>query len=279
MKIKQLLFLFINLLLTCFICYSQNKPNTNLPVSPAKVPAPAAPAKAPAAVVKPLPVAPPLKASPQMSVVQPLKPVKEPLGPGIGMGLKFSTNGLGIEFSKSLTSQRKVVMRGFATYLPYQLSNFPFKFNRSVVLNINMNVKLGAIGLLFDVHPFNNSFKLTVGAAYMLLNAKSTAMLKDSIKQNDITLSPEEVGVINAEISGSPIAPYAGIGIGRAIPRKRIGFSVEIGTYYMGSPKVSFVCNGLLEPTSNQQKVLEENLKTNKWLPQIMFNLNFRLTK
>jgi hypothetical protein len=108
----------------------------------------------------------------------------------------------------------------------------------------------------------------------------STAQLRDSTPQGDIQISPDEVGQIKAEIKpSSNIAPYLGIGFGRAIPKNRVGVSFEIGTYYMGSPNVDFYCTKMLEPTSSMKTVLTDNLSPNQWLPRISLSINVKLTK
>ena len=43
---------------------------------------------------------------------------------------------------------------------------------------------------------------------------------------------------LDAAIQISKVRPYAGIGFGRSVPNKRIGFQFEMGAWFHGTPKV-----------------------------------------
>jgi hypothetical protein len=197
---------------------------------------------------------------------------------GWGLSTNLSTNGIGGELSKELSKNKKLAGRISFNYLPYSFNNISFDFSKTK-LNAKADITLGAIGAYLDWHPFSNSFKITCGAAYMLNQVKGNALLTDSVKQGEIKIAPNSVGKINVGIETNPIAPYLGIGFGRAVPKNRVGFGVEMGTYYIGSPKLSFVCTGLLEPTSNQEALLEDKIKSFQWLPQILFKLTVKISK
>ena len=200
-----------------------------------------------------------------------------------GASLNLTSNGIGVELSRSLTTNRKLVARIGGNYLAYDLKDFPYNNGSKAkpqYLLANANIVLGSIGAYIDWHPFGNAFKLTGGVAYLMSKVTSTAQLRDSTPQGDIQISPDEVGQIKAEIKpSSNIAPYIGIGFGRAIPKNRVGVSFEMGTYYMGSPNVDFYCTKMLEPTSSMKTVLSDNLSPNQWLPRLSLSINIKLTK
>lgn len=58
----------------------------------------------------------------------------------------------------------------------------------------------------------------------------------------DYLLTPDENGNVSAEIKTASFKPYIGLGFGRAVPKKRIGFMFEAGVQFWGSPKL--YCNG-----------------------------------
>jgi len=200
-----------------------------------------------------------------------------------GASLNLTSNGIGVELARSITTNRKLVARLGGNYLAYDLKDFPYNNGSKAkpqYLLANANIVLGSIGAYIDWHPFGNAFKLTGGVAYLMSKVTSTAQLRDSTPQGDIQISPDEVGQIKAEIKpSSNIAPYIGIGFGRAIPKNRVGVSFEIGTYYMGSPNVDFYCTKMLEPTSSMKTVLTDNLSPNQWLPRLSLSINVKLTK
>lgn len=195
-----------------------------------------------------------------------------------GGGVQFTTNGIGFQIARSIHPTNKFVLKLGGTYLPIEIKNYPFEFT-GTKLSSNLSINLGAIGAYVDWHPFGNAFKITGGIAYLLTNISGTSVVKDSVVQGEIKIDPNKVGNIKTEIKTNPIAPYLAIGFGRSIPKHRLGFGVELGTYYIGAPKVSFVCSGLLEPSSANEATLNENLKGNQFLPQLVFNLTFKLSK
>ncbi|MCF8429496.1 MAG: hypothetical protein K9G64_05130 [Bacteroidia bacterium] len=193
-----------------------------------------------------------------------------------GIGVNLTTNGVGINIAKSVHSKNKVIAKLEGAYLPLSISNYEYAVGTSQLL-VNSSINLGSIGLYFDWHPFSNSFKLTGGLAYMFTNITGNAVFKDSVIQGEIKLSPSEIGNIDIKLKTMPIVPYLGLGFGRSIPKTRVNIGFDIGAYYISSPLLTFKCSGMLEPTSDQEKRLNDNLSVNKLLPTIRLNLNIKL--
>ncbi len=221
----------------------------------------------------------------QDSIPTPASPVAasnptttSPSKKGLGFGVSLSTNGIGTQFSYSLLSSGKLILRAEGSVLNYELKNYSTKFGKTSVI-LNGPIKLGSAGIYADWHPFGGAFKLVAGVAYMMTNVSASAYLKDSVKQNDITISPQDVGKISIELKPASFAPYIGLGFGRAVPKHRVSVSFEMGAFYIGSPTVNFTTNGMLAPTENQGKVLSENMAEYKWLPKLSLGINFRLSK
>ncbi|MFZ4797876.1 MAG: hypothetical protein ACOYMA_10300 [Bacteroidia bacterium] len=197
---------------------------------------------------------------------------------GLGIGVSLSTNGIGAQISYSLLSSGKLILRAEGNYLNYNLKDYKTNFSgKNMVLN--GSIKFGSAGLYADWHPFGNSFKMVLGCAVLLNSINSVAQLKDSIKQGEIMISPSEIGKITFEGKPTSVAPYIGLGFGRSVPKRRLGVSFEVGTYFIGEPSVSFNADGMLEPTSSQETVLSNNLKEYKWLPKLSIGINIKLTK
>ena len=90
----------------------------------------------------------------------------------------------------------------------------------------------------------------------------------------DIEVSPEEVGFIKGTIQmGSKLSPYFGLGFGRAVPRKRVGIGLDLGTYYKGRPRVDLEATSLLRNNVNNEQVLEDALSFVRWWPVVSFRL------
>lgn len=63
------------------------------------------------------------------------------------------------------------------------------------------------------------------------------------VQVGDYIFTPDAAGNVQAEIRVKKVRPYAGIGFGRAVPRKhRVGCSLDLGVQYWGKP--TYFSNG-----------------------------------
>ena len=193
-----------------------------------------------------------------------------------GIGVNLTTNGIGVGIAKSVHSKNKIIAKLEGSFLPLSLNNYEYTIGTSKLL-VNSTINLGSIGLYFDWHPFSNAFKLTGGLAYMFTSLSGNAMFKDSVLQGELKISPNSIGNIEVKIKTMPIVPYLGLGFGRSIPKTRLNVGFDLGAYYINAPLLTFKCTGMLEPTSDQEKLLNDNLSVNKLLPVIRLNLNIKL--
>lgn len=194
-----------------------------------------------------------------------------------GLGINLSTNGVGGQLAAKLSKNGRLAGRLEGRYLTTSMNNFETEVSgRKLVANATLT--LGSVGAMFDYHPFGNAFKITAGYALLLNDVSAVAVTKDSTKYGEISIPPGELGDINFGLTVKP-SPYIGLGFGRAIPKKRFGFTFEIGAYYTGSPEISFVSTGMLEPTSANEAVLKENFSGLTWWPVMNLGFNFRLGK
>ncbi len=200
------------------------------------------------------------------------------LASGWGMGLRVSSNGPGLELGKRLTKEDKLFARIYYTRFSTGLDNVEIPFDGNTV-KANIEVVVGGAAAIFDWHPFKNAFKLSAGLGYLQTGISGGGRLRDSAKIGLIPISPEELGEINTSIAPQKIAPYLGIGFGRAVPKHRVGFAFELGTYYIGQPDVSFKTTKLLEPSSSNEAVLKSNMSGYNWLPHLSFSLTIKLAK
>lgn len=197
---------------------------------------------------------------------------------GIGCGLKLSTNGIGLELSSYLGQSKKFVGRIEGSYLPINYNNYEYSISGYKIL-VDATMTLGAVGLFFDYHPFKkSSFKITAGANYLILGAAAGLRFKDGITQGDILVTPSQVGTMNINIATNTIAPYLGIGIGRAIPKKRFGVNAELGFMYM-TPVTTVTATNMLQPNMANQQAFNNNIAANIFLPRFSLNLVYRISK
>ena len=150
---------------------------------------------------------------------------------------------------------------------------------RSVLIVASNNTL--SFDMMGEYYPWQkSSFKLLFGASYIQsLTANAMIMVTDPMMFGEIELTPEQVGEMEIELAYGGMAPFLGIGFGRSVPNKRIGLGLEVGSYYIGSPSVNMNASELLEPSASaeQEKSLEESLRTLSWLPAVKFRLAVRL--
>lgn len=190
----------------------------------------------------------------------------------LAVGVSVGTTGIGIDVATPICNY--VQMRAgvdfvpnikFSTDLDIDAPNVP---NYTIPNEIEVEGKVGFTNgkLLFDVYPFKkSSWHITAGAYFgssKIVKAynKQDGLLSDLAKYNndvengvlpgmskvgvelgDYLLEPDDDGNVNAYIKTASFKPYLGIGYGRAVPKKRIGFMFDLGVQFWGTPKV--YCN------------------------------------
>ncbi len=125
--------------------------------------------------------------------------------------------------------------------------------------------------VMFNVYPITalNSFHITVGAffgkervaeiyntqegqlaiinqaneavdAYNVIATENGLMTQEYIglKLGDYLLTPDANGNVKATLNTKGFKPYVGIGYGSAVPKRRLGFKVDLGAMFWGTPEV-----------------------------------------
>lgn len=148
---------------------------------------------------------------------------------------------------------------------------------------------------LVDYYPFKKGiFHLTAGFYLGSTKLKANGLLTDG-NGNPAELKPgyewptidfdgNELAVIDGKLDaeltlGQVIKPYVGIGLGRAVSKRRIGVKFELGVLYQGD--YTLKQNGrTVASTSDLNASVEDAEKVTKWLklwPMVNFQLNYRI--
>lgn len=104
---------------------------------------------------------------------------------------------------------------------------------------------------LLNVYPFKSSSFFVCGGAYFgggkLIKIKGHSdelaeLIKEGqevgIEIGNYRIPVDQNGNISGGLKVSSFRPYLGLGFGRAIPKKRIGFMFEMGVQFHNTPKV-----------------------------------------
>lgn len=185
--------------------------------------------------------------------------------------------GVGVGYARKINEH--IALRSKFTFFSFNILREGIDLNGRLV-DLDAAFKYNTLNLLFDYTPFkNSSFKLVAGLAY-LVNSKTDIVIKPAsgISYGEIQLSKDQIGDVKAGANWSGLAPYLGLGFGRAVPKNNnIGFGIELGGYFTGKPATNFEATGMLTPTA-----AAESAEFKSWMekfsimPSVMFHLNYK---
>lgn len=189
--------------------------------------------------------------------------------------VSFGSPGISFEYARKLNKKLSAKI----VYYTFNISDFEREDVeiKDDLVDLKANLEVAIIDLGIEYLPFNNSsFKLTAGLGYLSnVNLNAVFTYKEDVIVGTVVIKNENVGQIEADVNWSGIAPYVGIGFGRAIPKNRFGIGFEIGSYYTSSPDVNLTASNLLAPTAEQEDNLRESLESYKFIPKIQIRLAY----
>lgn len=183
--------------------------------------------------------------------------------------------GFGIEYarkvSKSLTARARY---NFFSLKDRAIENIDLG-GTNVLATINAESNI--IDLLIDYQPFKrSSFKLVAGIGIInKLEASALIEYDEQVTFGDVVLTKDDFGSLNMGFAWEGSAPYIGMGFGRAVPKKGLGFAIEFGSYFASSPTITLEATKLLQPTADQKEDVEATFETWKYIPQLKFRLSY----
>ncbi len=207
--------------------------------------------------------------------------------PPISVGLSSGTHAfVGIDATANLLPRFNVRL-GYNlmqfTLDDFRLQGSYFGFSDQVFL-LDVNTNLSTLGLLADyaLNPAEN-LRVMAGAMVSLNNRiEVDGRFQNSIFINDFELQPERIGAVGGTYRTKlPVFPYLGVALGRAIPKRRLGLSLEVGAYLRGKPEVTLRSSGLLADNEHNGPIISENLSNLSlplsWHPNFSLRLSYRL--
>jgi hypothetical protein len=173
-------------------------------------------------------------------------------------------------------------------YLGYHYANPTFQptFIESIKnqqFDLDARVRLSNLSVLGEYKPFQGGkFRIIAGLGYFFNNdiAIKGVANKDYLF-NDVVFEPAEIGSMTTTWSyKSKISPYVGLAFGRAVPKKRFGFGVELGSYYKGAPQIDIKATGALRENERNGPILTNNFSTvtrYRFMPNIAMRLSYKI--
>jgi hypothetical protein len=135
------------------------------------------------------------------------------------------------------------------------------------------------VHLLADYSPFNtNSFRLVGGASY-ITEGKATAVITPSGGYNigSQSLTKDQIGVLQADVTWKGVAPYLGIALFKGFPGRLLNVNLDVGTYYLSRPGTSFTGTKLLSDNDANNIQFNKNMQGYRWMPVVQLNFNLRI--
>ncbi len=194
----------------------------------------------------------------------------------LSLQLEAGTQGVGGDLRFGL-SQRLSARLG-ANFAPINTSN-NLSFS-GFTTDYTADVKFSNVHLLLDLVPFKRirGFRLVTGAAY-LYQASGAVTLSPTGNYTfgNYKVTGADIGTLNMQVDWKGVAPYFGLGLFRGFPSHFFNFNLDLGTYYLTSPKTHIVGTNLLADNNSLEPQFNENLKDYRWMPVLQLNFNFRI--
>lgn len=227
----------------------------------------------------------------------------------VGVGVGYGTEGLGFDVAIPLTQY--VQVRAGLNIFPNikfhenidveYVGETPLAGEQTIEDKVRLDAKFGRTyaDLKFDVYPFGNrgNFFVTAGLSFGgsdLISIKGHSgkveeygpTIKDyGINIGDYDIPFDDNGNIKGGVKVKKVRPYLGLGFGRLIPKRRIGFRFELGAQFQGKPKVyAGDIDNVLENKNVDEAIDEETkddiAKVMDWLkvyPVMKFSIRGRI--
>ncbi len=184
-------------------------------------------------------------------------------------GLSLGTDGIGLDVGVPITSWLQV--RAGYDFMSVNSLDVDFDLETSkgdsptsvgmTKVETDCKLSMSNAKLFLDFYPSKkSSFHITAGvmagkSKVIEIKNKDEGSLLPIAQYNSLTskdnyigiplgkymLTPDSKGNIYSTIETNGVKPYLGIGFGRAVPKKWVGFNVDIGCAFWDDPKI--YCN------------------------------------
>ena len=186
----------------------------------------------------------------------------------LAVGVKAGTLGLGLEATTNIVP----------LFANVRLQGNGFNYNTTITdtnITYDAKLKLASVGLLADIYPFAGKFRVTGGVYYNANKLDMHAQAKGAVVIGATTYTNP---VVTTTVDFNKFAPYVGIGWGDAVSSgSPLGFNVEVGAIYQGTPKTSIVAPGVsAADIAAEKQQLDNSLDNMKVYPVISLGMSYK---
>ena len=213
------------------------------------------------------------------------EPFRGGLFENYGAALKVGSYGIGVDVSTSLHPNIKARL-GFNYFDLDRKSGL--EYDVVSLFGNDITVKADKVGLHFpnlnvlvDFFPMQSGiFHLTAGLYFGQNKVEASGTAPEAFGIDDYVIVPDN-GTFAATLKlGGAVKPYLGIGLGRTIPKNRVGFKFELGMVYQGNLKIesdNMDVSGLQSELQSEVDKLPIPKALTQFWPMITFSLSYRI--
>lgn len=154
-------------------------------------------------------------------------------------------------------------------------------------LTLDGEAEIGGVQALLDWHPFGGGFRLSIGAMESAKFSARARPIADTYTFDGVTYSAADIGEANGAAEFDSIAPYAGIGFGRALSANgRFSFAADLGVAFTGSADVTLnvscrlsdptLCAELEDDVAAEQAELQSEADKVEYWPVLSMGVSYR---
>ncbi|SEM05220.1 hypothetical protein SAMN05216436_101269 [bacterium A37T11] len=191
------------------------------------------------------------------------------------LSAQVGTQGFGIEYFGQLPAQLGV--RIGASFLPFNTSAIVQSLSHYT--NDELSVKASNVRLWLDYPLFHQLFNVVVGGSYFFQATGTVSSIPNDSESTrfsfgDRQFTKEELGTLTTKVRWKGLKPYAGLSFFHNLDDQRFALTLDAGTYFLNSPKVSSSSTGALYFDETGIQTIEHNMRGYQWLP--ILQLGFR---
>ncbi len=169
----------------------------------------------------------------------------------VGVAAHVGTLGLGADVAVSV--HPNLGLRAGGNFFPFDIN-----FNSSGI-DYNLDLPSPQFLLLADLYP-TGSFRVSAGLMIASTGFDLVGELDGPVEIGSAVYTPAEVGTLSGALDTRDVSPYFGIGFGNpAIGR--VGFFLDLGVAFHGTPEASAVANGPVAAVPGFQQDLDQEVQ------------------
>jgi len=210
----------------------------------------------------------------------------------IGVGVKASTYGAGVDFNVSILPVLKARVGlnyfGYKHSVEKTVADFTSTNGTELELTVKeASFKLPNGNLLLDFYPLVNVPISITGGLYFGQNnihVTATATADETFEYIGLDLTAKDNKLAGDINLGGVVKPYFGLGFGRTIPKNRVGFRCDLGAIYQGDIVASSdniagksVNIHKIDFSETGEEALLDVIRALKWYPMVSFTLSYRI--